>query len=244
MPYPKFGCAGGVEQETHGYNTDQLEFKDGFDTDIFSLKFTDVLRRSAPTFCAMTYGIGKSTDGTRNNLGVPLDTVSMVEEEEVTTPHMIATQPDVAPVLGDKLTYANGLIFFRKKTTITITGRGEPPAGMAAEDRGNTYAGEILIYPAVGDAPVIRESGLYIARVEVTKSVTDWRKFTIELVKYTGNTVAQAQENMITPSLFTIAELDAISAWYKISRTTTLNFNDKANVEESVEIYDDDSSAT
>lgn len=241
MAYPKFGCAGNVESESHAYMTDQLEYRDGFDTDIFSLKFTDSIRRGNPSYCAQTYGIGKSTDPTRNSLGVPLDTVTMTEEEETTTPHMIATQPGVSPSLGDKLTYTDGLIFFRKKITIVITGRGDPPEGMGPENRGDTYESELIIKPAVGDAPVIQESGgLYINRVELSKSVTDWQKFTIELVKYVGNTVENAQENMITPTLFTTAELDAISPWYKITRTTTLNFNDKANVEETVEIYDAD----
>jgi hypothetical protein len=164
----------------------------------------------------------------------------MTEEEECTTPHMLATQPDTAPSLGDKLTYTDGLIFFRKKITITINGRGDPPAGMQPADRGNTFAGEVLLKPAVGDSPGIQESGLYVNRVELSKSVTDWQKFTVELTKYIGNTVAQAQQNMIEPHLFTIAELDAISAWYKISRTATLNGTDKANVEETVEIYDDE----
>ncbi len=241
MAYPRFGVAGTVESEAHSYTTDQLEFRDGFDTDIFSLKFTDTLRRGKPSSCAQTYGIGKSDDATRNSLGVALDSVTMTEAEEATTPHMLATQPGVAPSLGDKLTYTDGLIFFRKKITITINGRGEPPAGLGAADRGNTYAGEILIKPAVGDTPIIQESDLYINRVDINKTSTDWWKFTIELTKYVGNTVAQAQENMITPTLFTLAELDAISAWYKITRTTTLNSNSESNVEESVELYDADS---
>lgn len=242
MVYPKFGILGTVEEETHGFNTDQLEFRDGFDTDIFSLKFTDALRRSAPSFCAQTYGIGKSDDALRNSLGVPLDTVTMVEEEETTTPHMLATQPDISPVLGDKLTYTDGLIFFRKKTTITINGRGEPPVGLRPEDRGNTFAGPLLVKPAVGDQPVIEAENLYVNRVEVNKTLTDWHKFTIELVRYDGNAVENAQENMIDPTLFTVEELDAISQWYKLTRTTTLNSTDKSNVEESAEIYDESSS--
>jgi len=240
MGFPKFGCAGSVESESHGFATDQLEYRDGFDTDIFSLKFTDNLRRGNPSFCAQTYGIGKSTDRTRNSLGVPLDTVTVTETEECTTPHMLATQPDTSPDLGDKLTYTDGLIFFRKKITITLNGRGDPPVGMTAADRGNTYTGEVILKPAVGDSPAIQENGLYINRVELRKSVTDWQKFTIELTKFVGNTVANARQNMIEPQLFTIAELDAISQWYKITRTTTLNGTDKANVEETVEIYDDE----
>jgi hypothetical protein len=239
MTYPKFGCAGAVETESHGFATDQLEYRDGFETDIFSLKFTDTLRRGNPSFCAQAYGIGKSSDPSRNSLGVPLETVTMTEEEEVTTPHMLATQPDTSPALGDKLTYTDGLIFHRKKITITINGRGDPPAGMQPADRGNTFAGQVLIKPAVGDSPVIDESGLYINRVELSKSVTDWQKFVVELTKYVGNTVPQARENMITPQLFSVAELDAVSQWYKLTRTTTLNGTDKPNVEETAEIYDD-----
>ena len=238
MSWPKFGVAGAVESESHGYLTDQLEYRDGFDTDIFSLKFSDNLRRGNPSFCAQAYGIGKSTDPTRNSLEVALDTVTMSEDEEVTTPHMLATQPDTSPSLGDKLTYTDGLIFFIKKITITINGKGDPPAGMGVADRGNTYGQTLLIKPAVGDEPMISESGLYINRVEVSKTVTDWQKFTVEMTKYIGNTVSQAQQNMITPGLFSIVELDAITKWYKISRTTTLNATDKPNVEETVELYD------
>lgn len=241
MTYPRFGSAGTCESEIHGYDTERLEFRDGFDTDLFSLKFTDTLRRSAPSSCASTYGIGKSDDPTRNSLGVVLETVTMVEDEEVTAPHMLATQPGVSPSLGDKLTYTDGLIFFRKRIGITLIGRGDPPAGMGIADRGNTYGSTLTIKPAVGDAPVVTESGLYISRVEVEKGVTDWEKFTIELEKFVGNTVAEAQNNMVTPGLFTIAELDLISAWYKITRTITLNQADKANIEEAVEVYDADS---
>ena len=243
MSFPKFGTAGAVEQETHGFNTEQLEFRDGFDTSMFSLKFTDQWRRSAPSYCAQTYGIGKSDDPTRNSLGRPLDTVTMAEEEEVTTPHMLPTQPDVSPSLGDKLTYTDGLIFTRKKITITINGKGDLPVGMTEADRGNTFEGEVMIKPAVGDLPMIQESGLYISRVEKGKTVTDWQKFTIELIKYIGNTVEHARDNMIVPSLFSEVELDAVSPWYKITRTTTLNATDKSNVEESAELYDADASA-
>lgn len=243
MPYPKFGCAGNVETDSHGYSTDQLEFRDGFDTDIFSLKFTDSVRRGNPSFCAQTYGIGKSTDPSRNSLGVPLETVTMAEEEEMTTPHMLATQPETSPVLGDKLTYTDGMIFHRKKITVTIVGKGDPPPGLQPADRGNTYLGEILVKPAVGDLPKVQESDLYITRVELAKTATDWQKFTIELTKYVGNTVEKAFDNMIDPSLFTLAELDAISPFYKLSRTTTLNFNDKANVEETAEIYDEEATS-
>jgi hypothetical protein len=44
---------------------------------------------------------------------------------------------------------------------------------------------------------------------------------------------------MITPALFTSAELDAISTWYRITRTTTLNHDNRPNIEETVEIFDD-----
>lgn len=40
MPFPKFGCAGSVESDQITDAADQLEFRDGFDTDLFSLKFT------------------------------------------------------------------------------------------------------------------------------------------------------------------------------------------------------------
>ena len=43
MTYQKFGCGGNVESESHQYRTDQLEFRDGFDTDLFSLKFLEGL---------------------------------------------------------------------------------------------------------------------------------------------------------------------------------------------------------
>ncbi|PIZ89441.1 MAG: hypothetical protein COX89_01575, partial [Candidatus Nealsonbacteria bacterium CG_4_10_14_0_2_um_filter_37_10] len=79
----------------------------------------------------------------------------------------------------------------------------------------------------------------YVRRVEVTDSNTDWQKFVLELVKYIPNIAEDAQENMLSPMLFTVAELDAISQWYKLSRTITLNGTDKANVEETAEIYDE-----
>lgn len=238
MTYPKFGVAGTCEEESHDYAADQLEFQDGFDTDLFPLKFTDTLRRSKPSFCAQTYGIGKSDDSSRNSTGVPLDTVTMTEAEETTPPHMRATEPDTSPSLGDKLTFTDGLIFPRKKITIVIAGRGTPPEGMGDLYRGKTYEGEVLLKPAVGDSPVIQESGLFIAPLGAAKNETDWNKFTITLTKYVGNTVADAQKNMIEPTLFSKTELDAISPWYKITRVTTLNSKGPANVEETVEIYD------
>ena len=243
MSYAKFGTSGTVESDTHGFTAEQLEYQDGFETALFPLKWLDNWRKDRPSFCAQTYGIGQSIDPTRNSLGRALDTVSMVEAEETTTPHMLATEPGVEPALGDKLTYTDGLIFTRKKVTITINGRGDLPVGFTEDQRGKTYEGDLLIMPAVGDQPIVSENGgLFINRVEKGESVTDWNKFTIELTKFYGNTPANAQTNMITPTLFTLQELQAVTPWFKITRTTTLNSKDKANVEESVDLYDASSS--
>ena len=240
MTYPRFGCTGSVESETVTFNADQLEFRDGFSTDLFPLKFTNSWKRNKPSYCAQTYGIGKSDDPTRNSLGKPLETVTMTETEEVTTPHMLATQPGISPNLGDKLTYTDGLIFFRKRVEIRISGKGDPPDGFGPEYRGKTYEGNLIIMPAVGDEPVIQEAGgLFIAPIEIPKTVTDWWKFNITLVKFVGNSVANARVNMIVPTLFTMVELQAVSAWFKITRTTTLNFQSQSDVDETVEIYDD-----
>ena len=242
MTYPKFGASGTVEEESHAYTTEELEYRDGFDTDVFDLKHVDTLRRSKPSFCAATYGIGKSDDVTKNSLLVPLESVTLTEEEETTEPHRRATQPAENPILGDKLTYTDGLIFFRLRKTLSINGKGTPPIGLGSADRGNTYGSSITLKPAVvGSAgPTIEEgSGWYVRSVEISDSNTDWQKFAVELVKFVGNTEAEAQNNMLEPDLFTILELDAISDWYKLSRTITLNATEAANVEESAEIYDD-----
>jgi len=239
-------AAGTVEEETEAYATEELEFRDGFNTDIFDLKHIDTLTRSNPSYCAATFGIGKSDDAEKNSLGVPLDTVTLTEEEEMTDPHAKAVAPETSPVLGDKLTYVDGLIFHRKRQTLTINGRGDPPAGMGSADRGNTFGSAIALAPAVsgGSGPVISEgSGFYVRRVEISKSNTEWQKFVVELSRFVPNTAENAQNNMITPELFSIAELDAISAWYKLSRTITLNGEGVANVEETAEIYDDEAVA-
>ena len=241
MVYPKFGATGAIEEEVHTYSTEELEFRDGFKTDVFDLRHTDTVRRTNPSFCAASYGIGASDDTLKNSLGRPLDTVSLVEEEEAIEPHRKATNPGQSPVLGDKLTYTDGLIFHRLRQTLTINGKGELPVGLGTADRGNMYDGTITLKPAVAGTagPIVEGSDWYVRRVEVTESNTDWQKFVLELVKYIPNTEADAQKNMISPVLFTIAELDAISQWYKLSRTTTLNGTDKANVEETAEIYDE-----
>lgn len=242
MSYPKFGALGTVESDSHAYATEELEYKDGFDTEVFDLKHIDTLVRSSPSYCAMTYGIGKSDDAAKNSLLVPLDTVTLTEEEETIEPHSVAVAPHTSPSLGDKLTYTDGLIFHRTRKVLTINGRGDPPADMGTANRGETYGSAITLSPAVAGTagPVISEgSGYYLRRVEISSSNTEWQKFMLELVKYTGNTAADAQNNMITPELFTIAELDAISAWYKLSRTITLNGDGAANVEETAEVYDD-----
>jgi len=246
MVFPKFGAAGTIEEESHSYATEELEYRDGFSTEIFDLRHTDTLRRSNPSFCAGTFGIGKSDDSEKNSLGVPLETVTLAEEEEATEPHRRATQPGESPELGDKLTYTDGLIFHRLRKVLTINGKGDPPVGMGTGNRGDVYGSAITITPAVyGTAgPTIEEgSGWYVRRVEVTSSNTDWQKFSCELVKYQGNTEENAQENILSPDLFTIAELDAISEWYRLSRTITLNGEGPANVEETAEIFDDVASA-
>ncbi len=241
MTYPKFGAAGTIEEETKSYATEELEYRDGFNTEIFDLKHTDTLNRANPSHCAGTYGIGKSDDAEKNSLLVPLDTVVLSEEEEVTEPHSRATQPGESPSLGDKLTYTDGLIFHRLRQTLTINGRGDPPAGLGIANRGDTYGSTITLKPAVhGTAgPIITGSGFYLRRVEISDSNTEWQKFMLELVKYLPNNAADAENNMLDPELFTISELDAISAWYKLSRTITLNGEGAANVEETAEIYDD-----
>lgn len=242
MAYPKFGALGTVESDSHIFATEELEYRDGFDTDVFDLKHLDTLARSTPSYCAMTYGIGKSDDVARNSLLVPLDTVTLTEEEETTEPHSVAVAPHESPDLGDKLTYTDGLIFHRTRKVLTINGRGDPPVGLGTANRGETFASDIVLKPAVhGTAgPVIEEgSGYYLRRVEITSTNTEWQKFMLELVKYIPNTAEEAQNNMIEPELFSIAELDAISTWYKLSRTITLNFDGAANVEETAEVYDD-----
>jgi len=234
---------GTVESESHSYATEELEYRDGFSTDVFDLKHVDTITRSNPSSCAATYGIGKSTDITKNSLEVPLETVTLVEEEEVTEPHMRAVDPETSPELGDKLTYTDGLIFHRKKQTLTINGKGDPPVGLGTADRGNTYSSSITLKPAVGGsvADITEGSGFYLRRVEITKANTEWQKFMLELVKYVPNTADNAQVNMITPEFFGVdaGDLTAISAWYKLSRTITLNGEGAANVEETAEIYDD-----
>lgn len=246
MTYPKFGAAGTIEEETHSYATEELEYRDGFGTDVFDLKHTDTIGRSNPSYCAATYGIAASDAGVgENSLGVPLETVTLSEEEEVTEPHSKATQPEQSPELGDKLTYTDGLIFHRLRQTLTINGKGDPPANLGTADRGNTYGSTITIKPAVyGTAgPIISGSGFYLRRVEITKSNTEFQKFMLELVKYVPNVAGDAQDNMLDPELFTIVELDAISDWYKLSRTITLSGEGVANVEETAEIYDDEAAA-
>ena len=241
MSYPKFGVLGTVENDSHSYATTELEYRDGFSTEVFDLKHVDTITRSNPSYCAATYGIGKSDDATRNSLLVPLETVTLAEEEETTEPHVRATDPGESPSLGDKLTYTDGLIFHRLRQTLTINGKGDPPAGLGTADRGNTYGSTITIKPAVSGTagPTIEGSGFYLRRVEITKSNTAWQKFMLELVKYIPNTADDAQDNMLDPELFTTIELDAISEWYKLSRTITLNGEGAANVEETAEIYDD-----
>ena len=54
MPYPKFGAVGAIEEEAYTYATEELEFRDGFKTDIFDLRHTDTIKRSNPSFCAAT----------------------------------------------------------------------------------------------------------------------------------------------------------------------------------------------
>ena len=245
MTYPKFGAAGTIEEETKTHATEELEYRDGFSTDIFDLRHTETLRRSNPSFCAGTYGIGKSDDASKNSLAVPLDTVTLTEEEETTEPHRKATQPGVSPSLGDKLTYTDGLIFHRLRQTLTVNGKGTPPVGLGTGDIGNTYGSTITVKPAVcGSAgPSVEGSGWYVRRVEVTDSNTDWEKFVVELAKYIANDEAGAENNILEPTLFTTAELDAISTWYKLSRTITLNGTDRANVEETAELYDEESAA-
>ena len=245
MGYPKFGAAGTIEEETRTYATEELEYRDGFSTDIFDLRHTDTLRRSNPSFCAATYGIGKSDDAEKNSLSVPLDTVTLTEEEETTEPHRKATQPGESPELGDKLTYTDGLIFHRLRQTLTINGRGDTPTGLGSGDIGNTYGSTITVKPAVAGSagPIVEGSGWYVRRVEVTDSNTDWQKFVVELAKYIANNAAGAENNILDPNLFTTEELDAISTWYKLSRTITLNGTDRANVEETAEIYDEVASA-
>lgn len=237
MSYPNFGAAGACEEESLVFNTEQLEFRDGFDTDMFSLRKTYTLTRSNPSAYAGTYGIGKSSDPARNSLGVVLETVTLVEEEEIVGPHYVASRPGEPPALGDILTYADGLIVNRLKQTLTLVGFGTPPAGLGTEDIGSTYTGNITIRPAVGDMPVISGSGWYVSRVEVNRRVTEWQKFTVELVKYVGNTADSATENILASSLFSPAELSALSGLYRIRRTTTLNQRDRANVEEQIELY-------
>jgi len=246
---PEFGCSGNIEEEHITDNADRLELQDGFDKTFYSLKFGKTLTRRSPSSWAQYYGIGKSDDTDRNSLGVNLSSVTLTARELATDPHEIATEPGVSPDPGDKLVYTDGLIVKGVEYTLEISGYGTPPTGMRSSNKGDLYQSAITIKPAIGDITEIcfpENSNWYVENVDIKKDVKDWQTFTVRLVRYVGNTVANAYNNMLASPMvmFTEAENDAISSYWSVERRITFSEDARPELEETITYYDDDSSPT
>lgn len=239
MPFPKFGAAGSVEHDDDSKVMEELEFKDGFETTVFDLKHTTTLNRSAPSSYALTYGIEGSAD---NPIGCTLTSVSLEKTEEATDPHAVACTPGVCPSdPSNVLTKTDGLIIFRVAEVLTIEGFVDCVTG-CPYSRGDTLnlgvAAGAGIKPAVGSATVeIFGDGFVCRRVDTVREVTEWEKFTCEFIKYTANTAISAFDNILSLELFGSGDIP--SAYYTISQTVTLSAEDRASMEESVEVFED-----
>lgn len=237
MGFPKFGAAGTVERDEDSKVMEELEFRDGFETTVFDLKHTQTLTRSAPSSYALTYGIQGSAD---NPIGCTLSTVSWEKTEEATDPHAVACSAGECPGSSDLLTYTDGLIIFRIAEVLTIEGFVDCVTG-APYSRGEYLnlgsAAGAGIKPAVGSATVeIYGDGFMCRRVDTVRESTEFEKFTCEFIKYTGNTAEDALDNILTPTLFGTGDIP--SDYYTIRQTTTLNGEDRADMEESIECFE------
>ena len=84
--------------------------------------------------------------------------------------------------------------------------------------------------------------------IDTSKSVTDWQTWSAEFIKYIPNTAEKAAvpgsgQHIMVPTLFTDLELTAISDFYIVTQTITLNAEDRAEFEEKVELFDNVGSA-
>lgn len=232
-----FGAAGNVERDEVSRGMEELEFRDGFSTTVFSLRHTGTLTRSRPSAMAMTYGIEGSAD---NPIGKTLRTVTWEKTEEATDPHVVACKPGEVPGSSDMLAYAAGLIIFRVMETLTIEGFGVNPYSRGDYLNLGAVAGS-GIKPAVGSAEVeVYGEDWFCRRADVVKESVEWQVFTAEFVKYTGNTAAQAEQHILALELWGSAEASPPGSvnFYTIRQTTTLNAEDRADFEEALEIFE------
>lgn len=239
MAFPKFGASGSVERDEDSKNIEELEFRDGFNTTVFDLKHTKTLTRSAPSSYALTYGIEGSAD---NPIGRTLTTVTWEKAEEATDPHSVPFNPGEVPGSSDTLTYTDGLIVFRVAETITI--EGFSPEGGAPYARGEYLhlgsaagSGIKAAVDCLDSGAEVYGNDFFCRRVDSVRESTEWEKFTVEFIKYTGNTAGNACNNILTSELFGSAEIGS-GNFYTIRRTVTLNSEDKSDLEEAIEIFE------
>lgn len=231
--FPNFGTVGTVERDEESKAMEELEFRDGFGTTVFDLRHTTTLTRSRPSSMAMTYGIEGSAD---NPIGKTLRTVTWEKTEEGTDPHAIACKPGDVPGSSDLLTYVDGMIIFRTMETLTIEGFGANPYNRGDYLNLGAAAGA-GIKPAVGSAEAeVYGDDWFCRRADLVKESTEWQVFTAEFIKYTGNTAEEAEQHILTLELFGSAEIG--SDYYTIRQTTTLNAEDRADIEEVVECFE------
>ena len=218
---------------------EELEFRDGFSTTVFDLKHSKTLTRSEPSSYALTYGIEGSAD---NPTGRTLKTVTWERSEEATDPHNVPFSPGAVPGSSDLLTYTDGLIVFRVAETLTI--EGFSPAGGAPWDRGDylnlgsaSGSGIKAAVDCLASGAEVYGDDFMCRRVDVVRESTEWETFTCEFIKYTGNTSGGACSNVLSSELFGSAEIGSANK-YTIRKSLTLNSEDKANFEETIEIFE------
>ncbi len=239
MGFPKFGASGSVERDEDSKSIEELEFRDGFNTTVFDLKHTKTLTRSDPSSYALTYGIEGSAE---NPTGRTLRTVTWERSEEATDPHNVPFNPGVVPGSSDTLTYTDGLIVFRVSETLTI--EGFSPEGGAPWERGEYLnlgaiagSGIKAAVDCLASGAEVFGDGFFCRKVDTVREATEWETFSCEFIKYTGNTSGNACENILSSDLFGSAEIGSANQ-YTISKTLTLNAEDKSNYEEVIEIFE------
>jgi hypothetical protein len=190
--YPKYGADTGFIKTTKSDRAEQAELQRG--------RHADVLVKSTTGECAATksdcsWGIEPDADGTI------FDSIRISVEDELDPKYTANQSGTIDPTLPLVAVLNGCCLVKRAKTTLTISGKGDPGWTLGSTTTPSSMKA------AIGTAEVKVPTGdtLRLQSYSITNSDTDWQTFNAEYVGYTdGNTDGKSVVQTTYTSLPTV----------------------------------------
>lgn len=248
---PKFGSAGRSLRFGVDKSAERLDLVNGFETELYFRALNDT--RSEEVEKLMCYGIAPKET---NPFSRTLTTVSHSENEDVIT-HESWTENDPntdQTTQGGPLVAVDAMLKWRAEERWSVSGYGELPERVVGTPwaPGDVTSTALVINSATTAADHPTEAlsitipvGAYLENVSIQGENTNWRTFTLEFVKYTGQTDLDDPfaDIVAAPTQVMNEEVDwdipvPNNYWYRTSKTTTLNAEGFGTVEFSMELHE------